>query len=54
MEACLPINGVKEGDKRKPGQKFKIEIWEGESEENPREEAQEDVSFFHQSHLEKS
>jgi hypothetical protein len=34
MEACLHINGVKEGDKRKPGQKSKIKMWKRKNKEN--------------------
>jgi hypothetical protein len=39
MEGGFPMDCVKHGDKRKPGQKFKIEIWKRKDEKHSGEEA---------------
>jgi hypothetical protein len=39
MEARFPMDGVKQGDKRKPRQKLKIEIWKRKDEKHSGEQA---------------
>ena len=46
-EEAFPSHGVEEGNKGKPCQEFKINVWKGKNQKDPGEEAEEEIPFFH-------